>query len=90
MVDYTTKSSTFSSVSSPSFIKSREPNTVNTVNTGNSVNSDEIKIIKKELLRWYSILTPEYNRWKAGEYIRSLLSTTEWVQTEKDKEVYEK
>lgn len=57
---------------------------MNTLNTETTVNSDEIMAIKSELLRWYSILTPEYNRWKVGEYVQSLLSTTEWVQTEKE------
>ena len=81
MVDNTTKSSTLSDVSPHDTIISKKSNAVN---TGDTVNKEEILKIKKELQRWYSILTPEYNRWQVGEYMDTFLLTTEWVKTEEE------
>ena len=86
MVDNTTKSSTLLDVSPLDTIMSEKSNAVN---TGNTLNKEEIIKIKKELERWYSILTPEYNRWQVGEYMDSFLLTTEWVKTKEESELEE-
>ena len=86
MVDYTTKSSTLSDVSPHDTIISEKSNTVN---TGYTVDKEEIIKLKKELQRWYSILTPEYNRWQVGEYMDTFLLTTEWVKTKEESELEE-
>ena len=86
MVDNTTKSSTLLDVSPHDTIISEKSNAVN---TGDTLNKEEISKIKKELQRWYSILTPEYNRWQVGEYMDSFLLTTEWVKTKEESELEE-
>ncbi len=85
-MDNTTKSSTLLDVSPLDTIMSEKSNAVN---TGNTLNKEEIIKIKKELERWYSILTPEYNRWQVGEYMDSFLLTTEWVKTKEESELEE-
>lgn len=86
LVDHTTKSSTLLDVSSHNIIIPKKSDTVNTENT---LNKEEILKIKKELQRWYSILTPEYVRWQVGEYMDSYLLTTEWVKTKEESELEE-
>lgn len=84
LVDYTTKSSTLLEVSSRKTIISQKSNTGNTVNT---LKKEEILKIQQELERWYSILTPEYNRWRAGGYLDSFILSTEWVKTKGEGEL---
>lgn len=84
MVDHTTKSSTPSEVLSHKTIISQKSNTGNTVNT---LKKEEILKIQQELERWYSILTPEYNRWRAGGYLDSFILSTEWVKTKGEGEL---
>ncbi len=71
--------------STTSIIPDRE-NNANTGNTGNTLKNEDLKEIKNELQRWYSILTHEYSMWQAGDYMDSLLLTTEWVQTNSESE----
>jgi len=85
-VDHTTKSSTLLDVLPHDAIISEKSSTVN---TGYTPSKEEIIKIKTELQRWFSILTPEYNRWQVGDYVNSFLSTTEWVKTKEESELEE-
>ena len=51
----------------------------NTVNTVNTLNLEKIKIIKKELRRWLSIIEVDYRRWqKVGE---PDIYSTDWLSS---------